>query len=374
MKKFTVFLLFAIAISIYNLSYSASAASDPPQNSSEAITMIDADSGKILLQHNANKKMLIASTTKIMTALIVLENCSCDEKVPIKKEYTNIEGSSLYLRPGEIFTVKELLYGLMLASGNDTAVALAYHTAGSIENFAELMNEKSEELGLKNTSFKNPHGLDEAGHYSTANDLAVIAKSAMQNEQFREIVATKSTSVHERVLANHNKLLWRYKGTLGIKTGYTIQSGRSLVSCAERDGTKFIIVTINDRDDWEDHMALYNWGFSNFRTEKAIDCSKLIYEVPVISGEKPTIIVKPEYDINLLLESNQEFELQVFLPKFIFAPITSNDIIGSIKVFVDGELAGECNLICSDDINCDYENLLNFWQRSLRNFSITFEK
>lgn len=372
MKKIAVFTILLTFITICTFPY-AGAVSAAPAHSSESIIMVEANSGMVIFEHNADKKMLIASTTKIMTALVVLENCSCDEKVTIKKDYTNIEGSSLYLREGEIFTVQELLYGLMLASGNDAAVALAYHTAGGIEQFAELMNDKAHELGLKNTSFKNPHGLDEDGHYSTAKDLSVIARYAMQNEDFREIVSTKSAVIHERVLVNHNKLLWKYDGAAGIKTGYTMQSGRSLVSFAERDGTSFIIVTINDRDDWDDHMALFNWGFDNYKTENAVDAEALTYEIPVISGESKIITVRPSNDVSIFIEKDRECEICVFLPRFVYAPVQSGDIIGSIQVFSDGELVGETELICDESIQLDSDSVLPFWKRALKGVSIALQ-
>lgn len=372
MKKFIILYL-AFVLVFASLIENASAVLQSPSNSAESIIVVQPDSGSVLLEKNADQKMLIASTTKMMTALIVLENCSCNEKVEIKKEYTNIEGSSLYLRSGEIFTVKELLYGLMLASGNDTAVALAYHTAGGIEKFAELMNNKADELGLKNSSFKNPHGLDEEGHYSTARDLAVIASAAMENEEFREIVSTKSIAVHERVLANHNKLLWKYKGVQGIKTGYTMKSGRSLVSYAEREGMPLIIVTINDRNDWEDHMKLFDWGFENFELKKIAVPGETSYEVPVISGETDTVTVSAAEDLNVLITEGEELEIKIFLPEFIFAPVRCGDIIGSIKVTINGETAGETELICTENSEVDKQNTLNFLQKTFKSFRLIFE-
>ncbi len=371
MKK-AIVSLFVIAAMAAAFAVNSDAVSPVPENSAESIIIMDADSGTVLFENNSEEKTLIASTTKMMTALVVLENCSWDEEVKIKKEYTNIEGSSIYLKTGEVFTVKELLYGLMLASGNDAAVALACHTAGSIEDFAKLMNERASALGLNNTAFKNPHGLDEEGHYSTARDLAEIARAAIKNEKFREIVSTKCIAVHERVLANHNKLLWKYDGTIGIKTGYTMKSGRSLVSCVERDGTTLIIVTINDRNDWNDHMALYDWGFENFSKKRVVDAKNTVYSVPVISGVNETVSVCAETDVDILLSAEDEYEVKVYLPRFVFAPVSVGDAIGRIDVFLNGEQIGETSLICTEDIQLDKENTLNFWQRSIRNLALLF--
>ncbi len=191
--------------------------------------------------------MLIASTTKIMTALVVLENCSPDDQVKILPEYTSVEGSSMYLKAGESYTVRDLLYGMLLVSGNDAATALAYYCGGSIAGFAEMMNAKAREMGLTNSSCKNPHGLDADGHYSSAEDLAEITREAMKNELFAKIVGTKTYTIGEQTYMNHNKLLWNYDGMLGVKTGYTMAAGRSLVSCAERNGLRLICVTLSTR-------------------------------------------------------------------------------------------------------------------------------
>ncbi|MEG0036057.1 MAG: D-alanyl-D-alanine carboxypeptidase family protein, partial [Oscillospiraceae bacterium] len=259
-----------------------------PGTSAQAEILIHADTGQVLCQKNADAKMLIASTTKIMTALVVIENCSPDEKIKILPEYAAVEGSSMYLKAGETYTVRDLLYGMLLASGNDAAATLAYHCGGTIEGFAKMMNAKVEELGLHGTSFKNPHGLDAEGHYSTAADLAAITRSAMENELFAKIVSTKTYTVGEQSYMNHNKLLWNYEGAIGVKTGYTIAAGRSLVSCAERNGMRLICVTLSDPNDWCDHKALYDWGFSTYEYRQTLP-SGIICEIPVISGEKDSI-------------------------------------------------------------------------------------
>ena len=201
-------------------------------NAARAAIVVHPETGAVLYEKNADERLGIASTTKIMTALVVLEHCALEEPVEILPEYTAVEGSSMYLRAGETYTVEELLYGLMLVSGNDAAVALACHTAGSVEAFADMMNDQARALGMTDSAFQNPNGLDAEGHYSTARDMAKLACAAMENETFRTIVSTKSTTVDGQTLVNHNRLLRSYNGAVGVKTGYTKTVGRTLVSCA----------------------------------------------------------------------------------------------------------------------------------------------
>ena len=243
-----------------------------PQTSARALCLISGDSGELLYCQNGNEALPMASTTKIMTALVALERCSADSVVTVPREACNIEGSSVYLREGEKITVRDLLYGLMLESGNDAACALAIASYGSVDKFVTAMNKRARELGLVSTSFANPHGLPAENHYTTARELAKIAYTAMQNPLFREIVKTKTYTAKgengepTRYFSNHNRLLGSYEGTVGIKTGYTLSAGRCLVTSAERNGTSFIAVTLGDRNDFADHRAMYDFAFENFRT------------------------------------------------------------------------------------------------------------
>ena len=241
------------------------------------------ETGTVLYEKNADERLGIASTTKIMTALVVLEHCALDEPVEILPEYTAVEGSSMYLRAGETYTVEELLYGLMLVSGNDAAVALACHTAGSVAAFADRMNDKARALGMTNSAFQNPNGLDADGHYSTARDMAKLTCAAMENETFRTIVSTRSTVVNGKTLVNHNRLLRSYDGAVGVKTGYTKTTGRTLVSCAQRGTTQFVCVTLSDPDDWNDHTHLLDWAFENYEY-RCVAGDTPVYAVPVLSA------------------------------------------------------------------------------------------
>ena len=249
--------------------------------SAEKAYSLDAVSGRVLFDKNADSRSLIASTTKIMTALVVCERCNVLDRMRIPKEAVGIEGSSMYLREGEVLTIQELLYGLMLSSGNDAAVALAICCGGTVEGFVELMNDKARLLGLRNTHFENPNGLDSPGHYSSARDLAVLAAYAMENPIFAKTVSAKTVTAGQRYLRNHNKLLWMVDGADGVKTGYTKAAGRALVSSATRDGRRIITVTLNDPNDWQEHKALLEEGFSRFHVQRIVTAGDRVGTVEV---------------------------------------------------------------------------------------------
>ncbi len=336
-----------------------------PDNSASSIILIQADTGKVLYQKNADAQKLIASTTKIMTALVVLDNCSPDEEVKILPEYTKVEGSSMYLKAGQSYTVRDLLYGMLLASGNDAATALACHCGGSIEGFAKMMNDKAREMGLCNSSFKNPHGLDEDGHYSSAADLASITCEAMKNKLFAKIVSTKTYTVGDQSYMNHNKLLWNYDGCLGVKTGYTIAAGRSLVSCAERNGLKLICVTLSDPNDWDDHKDLYDWAFENYEYKSVLPMGA-ICELPVISGERDTVGITVSQDTRILVKKNAKIDFSLELPKFVYAGVKAGDCAGRVFITADGEQVGEFPLLFSESVNIADNEKLSAWGRFKR--------
>ena len=231
-----------------------------PGISAASAILIDGESGRVLYAQNAEEERPIASITKLMTALVAVESHpDLSEVVTIRPEWTGVEGSSMYLKAGEELTLEALLYGLLLASGNDAAVAIAGFCAGDVDTFVAWMNDKAAELGMEHTHFENPNGLNDEGHYSTAADMAALARVVMEHEALAKIVGTRSITVAGRTLTNHNKLLWRYEGCTGLKTGYTDRAGRTLVSCAERDGQRLIAVTLNDPNDWADHAALFDY-------------------------------------------------------------------------------------------------------------------
>ena len=349
------------------LGMPARAAERAPETSAAATAVMHVETGALLHAENADTPMRIASTTKIMTALVVLEHCDPGEPVEILPEYTAVEGSSMYLRAGETYTVQELLYGMMLASGNDAATALACHTAGSIEAFAALMNEKAAALGLTNTSFRNPHGLDAEGHLSTARDLAALACCAMQNEAFREIVSTASKTIHGQTYVNHNRLLRSYAGAIGVKTGYTEAAGRILVSCAQRGDTRFVCVTISDRNDWEDHARLLDWAFDSYEY-RAVIPADAAYPVAVLSGAAAQCDAVPRETVRLLLEKDARTETRIELPRFVFAPVRQGDALGLLTVTAADGTTAQTPLGCAQDVAEDAnarltprERLERFW-------------
>lgn len=242
----------------------------PPSNHAKAAALADVTSGRILFSQRGDEPMKIASLTKIMTAIVAIEHGQLDSKVKVSKLAAGKEGSSLYLKAGEHITLENVLYGLMLRSGNDAAVAIAEHIGGSIEGFAFLMNKKAEEIGLTNSHFMNPHGLDEQGHYSSANDLAKLTVYALHNPEFKKIVGTRvkaapnPNEAWDYKWVNKNKMLTMYDGADGVKTGYTKQALRTLVSSATRNGQQLVAVTLNDGDDWRDHQNLLDYGFANY--------------------------------------------------------------------------------------------------------------
>ena len=314
--------------------------------------VIMADSGEVLFAKNADEKLPIASTTKIMTAIIVIENCKLDDSVLITAESCNIEGSSMYLKEGEKYTVRQLLQGMMLVSGNDAAHALALHTAGSIEDFAVLMNKKCQELAMNSTKFQNPHGLSEDDHYSSAEDMARLMVYCMQNEDFSKLTALKSLKLGEKSFVNHNKLLYVCPGCIGGKTGYTMAAGRCLVSACERDGSSFVCVTLAAPNDWNDHIGLYNWAYSQFSHREIAD--NLSFNIPVVSGKTESVTLTAEYT-ELLLPKKAELVIKAELPNFVFAPITRGECGGIFKAYCENECVAEGRLLYQNDVEVSKE-------------------
>lgn len=365
--KRVVSVLLVITLILIN----ASAVSERPDKiSARSYIVMDTQYGRVLAENNADERMLIASTTKIMTAIVVAENCSDSQKVYIKPEYTGIEGSSMYLKAGETLTVRELLYGLLLASGNDAAVALACYVSGNTEAFAELMNEKAKSLGLSNSHFVNPHGLDHEEHYSCARDLAIITAELMKNKLLAEIVGTKTASVAGRNLKNHNKMLWNYQGAIGVKTGYTDHAGRSLVTCAQRDNACFICVTLGDPNDWVDHTALLDWAFENYKSREILNSENSCAEVPVISGIAEYVKVETTDLKTAALSNSDVVSYEMKLPKFVYAPVKKGDVLGSVAVTVNGDELLNVDLVAAETVESDSKIPLNFWERMKRSFGI----
>ena len=264
MKKIA---LLTALLSIIFLGIPCPCAAEPiPKISARSACLYDMDADSFIINKEMNTRLPMASTTKIMTALLAIELCELDATVTIPREAVGIEGSSVYLREGDEIKIKDLVYSVLLQSANDAATALAIYISGDERSFADLMNARAREIGLFNTCFENPHGLDSDNHYTTAHDLALLAATAVKNEAFLEIASTYryrfDLSGATRVLINHNKLIRAYPDTYGVKTGYTKKSGRCLVSYASRNNKNLICVTLNAPSDWSDHKNMLDYGFA----------------------------------------------------------------------------------------------------------------
>lgn len=307
-----------------------------PEVSARSAILIDAASGRVLFEKNADEESLIASTTKIMTGLLICEAGDLEREVAVPEEAVGVEGSSLYLKAGERLTVRELLYGMLLHSGNDAALALAIVTAGSEEAFVRQMNERAASLGLAHTHFSNPHGLDSEGNYATARDLAKLCCAAMENESFCRAVSTKTAQAAGRSLTNHNKLLWRVDGADGIKTGYTKKAGRILAGSATQKGQRLICVTIAAPDDWRDQETLFSYGFSRFRLKTLVREGEAVGSVPVVGGRTQCISLIAGGALACPLAEGEEAELILHAPQFVYAPVVCGQA-GWLEVKVDGK-------------------------------------
>ena len=323
--------------------------------SAEKAIVLDAATGRVLYEKNADERSLIASTTKIMTALIVCQRCNVLDRVKIPAEAVGVEGSSMYLQEGEVLTVQELLYGLMLRSGNDAAVALAIYCGGTVEGFAELMNDKARELGLRDTHFVNPHGLDAPEHHSTARDLAVLSAYAMQDPIFERTVGAKTVTVGERVLTNHNKLLWQLPGCEGIKTGYTKAAGRILVSGASREGRRLICVTINAPDDWNDHKTLLEEGFSGYKVQKIVEAGEVLGYRHILGGDGTSVPLVAAEEFSYSLAEGEEPEIVLSPQSFSYAPVRMGEEEGMAYAVLDGKVIGQIPLVWGSSMEEEQE-------------------
>ena len=331
--------------------------------SAEKAILMDGHTGRVLYEKRANEKSLIASTTKIMTALLICENCNVLQQITVAPEAVGVEGSSMYLQAGEKLTVQELLYGLMLSSGNDAAVALAIHAAGSMEAFVSQMNEKAQALGLDNTHFANPHGLDAAEHYSTAADLARLAAYAMENPIFAQTVGTRQVRVGQRSLSNHNRLLWQLEGAEGVKTGYTKAAGRILVSSVKRQGRRLLCVTIDDGNDWNDHATLYRQGFSQAQSQTLVTAGEVLGSMAVFGGEASSVRLLAGADLSFALFPGEQVSIRLPVKEFVYAPVTAGTAAGHAYVCVDGRPVGKIPVYYETTVERLPEKTPSFWQR-----------
>ena len=352
-KIFLVFLLFiaffsGLAVFINALDVSA-----------ESGILICADSGSVIWSKNETEPMPMASTTKIMTSLLALEHMEAcgNQEIEITDDMVRVEGTSMGLRAGDIVNLEALVQGMLLCSGNDAANAVAIAVGGSINNFIDLMNEKARMIGMENTKFSTPSGLDKDDHHSTAKDMATLGAYAMENENFLKIASQKSMPVkflspNKTIrLKNHNKLLRLYDGCIGIKTGFTKRAGRCLVSCVEKNGARLVCVTLNAPSDWDDHISLYNFGFENTVSQKFCDV-----------GFKISVPLKNSVEESLECECNSEFsgtfkkgdELKIIrrveVPEVLPIPIERGQIVGKVVYYLEGRPIGKNDILSTKEV------------------------
>lgn len=334
------------------------AAGAPPVRAS-AYVLMEASTGRVLSSSNSSEKLPMASTTKIMTCLLAVENGNLDDVIKVPAQAVGLEGTSIYLRKDETVTLKDLVYGLMLASGNDAAVAIAIHISGSVEEFAKLMNQRAIEMGAKNTNFVTPNGLPNDNHYTTAYDLGLIAAHAMRNESFREVVGTRSMDIPAdedspaRYLRSKNKLLYQFEGGNGVKTGFTKAAGKCFVGGARRDNMQLISVVLNDGDMWVDSMALLNYGFETYKNVKIASAGDSYGTIPVQNGVENLVGLELEEDIYLPLSEDEYkiVECKIRAESEIFAPVKQGEIVGSAEFWLNGKLMASANLITTKEVS-----------------------
>lgn len=332
--------------------------------SAGSAVIMDADSGSVLFAQNADVRRGMASTTKIMTALVVLETLSPDTAVEITADSVGIEGSSLYLKAGEKLTVEELLYGLMLESGNDAAAALAVACDGSADKFAERMNARAESLGLTDTHFVNPHGLSAEGHYTTARELAIITAEALRNELFREIVSTHKKQIPydgtegARYLTNHNPLLTKYDGLFGVKTGWTTADGKCFVTAAERDGLTLIAVTLGDTGISATHTSMLDYGFATFESMRLSLDAPLA--VPVAGGDVSFLQIEQRDTLTVCLPKGESATVSVETAPFVYAGTPIGTAVGRAVFEWNGIELGSALLVTAEEVPV---KRISFWEK-----------
>jgi D-alanyl-D-alanine carboxypeptidase (penicillin-binding protein 5/6) len=354
------------------LAFPFRAAAAEVDTQAASAVLIEASTGKVLYAKAAHEKLPMASTTKVMTAILTIEHCALSDMATVPREAYGTEGSSIYLELEEKISVEDLLYGLMLASGNDAAVTLAIHVAGSVEAFAQLMNEKAKEIGALNTNFVTPNGLHDGAHYTTAYDLALISAYALKNETFQTIVSTTyhrtTTGNLQRTFKNKNKILWQYEGGNGVKTGYTSAAGKCLSFAAKRDNMQLVGVVLNCPDMFNNAMRMLDYGFANYEMVKAIGAGDVIARARVAAGVKNVLELVTSEDIMIPVEkgTNASIQSRVVIDEGIHAPILAGDKLGSVELYEGNKLIAVSPLVAKDgvdaaDLGFYLDKLLGRW-------------
>ena len=347
-------LILAAACVLFSLLFFSPVAAQA--EGARASILIEAKTGRVLYESNAHEALPMASTTKVMTALLALERGNLDDMVTAGPNAFGVPGTSIYLSLGERLTLRDILYGLMLASGNDAAVAIAEHIGGTVPDFCRMMTERAEEIGCENTVFTTPHGLPADGHHTTAWDLALIAREAMQNPVFREIVSTQRATLpwsgHEysRVLNNKNKLLSAYAGAMGVKTGYTKAAGRCLVFAAERNGLELIGVVLNCPDWFDEAAAILDRGFENWQMAQVLSAGESVREIPVTGGVQASVRAVAQSDAAAPVAWDAWPDLFIDLPESLAAPVKAGQVIGAARMVDQGETLLTVPLLSAENV------------------------
>ena len=345
-----------ICCTVLTLLGSSAKAEEEVKTSARAAVLIERNTGMVLLCHNENEPLPMASTTKVMTALLALEKGNLDDVVTVGRNAYGVPGTSIYLDLGEQITLRDLLYGLLLASGNDAAIAIAEHIGGSVEAFCAMMTERAAELGCEDTVFVNPNGLPAEGHHTTAYDLALIAREAMTHETFREIVSTQRASIpwegrsYDRILNNKNRLLTDYEGATGIKTGYTRAAGRCLVFGARRDGLEVIGVVLNCADWFDEATRLMDLGFERYEGFTALSAGETVRVLPVTDGKQDTVYICAGADLTAAVPRGEIPALEFDMPDSLPAGMQMGDVVGEARILLDGRTLASVPLVLTESL------------------------
>ncbi len=358
MFKKCISILCSFCVAVVGLALPVSAQEGAVSVSAQSAVVINADNGQVLYGKNAENKQAMASTTKIMTALLTLEEAAKDNRiVTVSEQVAAVEGSSMYLNPGDRLSLKDLAVGMLTVSGNDAAYGAAVAISGSEEAFAQRMNARAKELGMENTNFVTASGLDADGHYSTALDMAKLAAAAIENEEFLAICSQPQSTAafveppRTQTYTNHNKLLGRYQGCIGLKTGFTKKAGRCLVSAAERNGVRLVAVTLNAPDDWNDHIKMLDYGFSQLYGV-SMDESGAVFSVDVVGGMADTVEAVGSNGgfVTVNAADKDNVKRVVLLPDFTYAPFPQGTQLGKVVYMLNGEEIGSVPLIAAQAV------------------------
>ena len=378
-KRFFPRLLAILGAAVLTLPAPAVSGAEEPAVTAKGAVLMEAGAGRILWSRNGEDRLPLASPTKIMTALLTLEQPGLDEMFTVNAQAIRVEGTSMGLTEGSQATLRTLAAGMLLASGNDAANAAAVRVAGTQADFVMMMNRRAAQLGMKDTNFETPSGLDGQSHYSTAADMALLARAALENPDFRSLCSQTSLKLcygnppYDRWLANHNRLLKEYPGCIGLKTGFTKKAGRCLVSAAEREGVTLICVTLSDPNDWRDHTALLDWGFSRVRRTELPGP----WTVAVTGGEGESVTVSPGESpaVCVLEEELPRITWSVELPPFLYAPVEPGQPVGTARCLLDGREYAAIPLIAENAAAArEIPEPSSLWERLCRWIAGIFHK